>query len=138
MLLPLGADGEIERIALGNGTELTVQTTPYHRGLPHSYYDQAMESIKHLYPENDVLLGRRFGSLGEAVYSLVCYKQSKTSSNVMVTGMLVLDKMTWHFGGEVSAENFTDSLVLILEAISKLPQRSAVVHRLHRLQRGKQ
>lgn len=118
--LPVGAAGPIDKMPLGNGMELTIQESPYHRRVPHSYYDQAMESIKHLYPENDVLVARRFGTLGEAAYSLVCYKQSKGSSKVIVGGMLVVGRMSWHFSGEVPAERFNDSLILILEAISKL------------------
>lgn len=75
--LPVEVNHQVEKILIGNGTELTIQESPHHRGVPHFYYDQAMEAIKDLCPESEVLVARRFGTLGEAVYSLVCYKESK-------------------------------------------------------------
>ncbi len=126
LALPVGETGQMEKTLLRNGTELTVWESPYHRGVPHSYYDQTMESIKHLYPENNVLVARRFAALGQAVYSLVCYKQTEGASEVIVGGILAAGRMSWHFSGEVPTEGFRESLILILEAISKLPSNKAM------------
>jgi hypothetical protein len=122
--LPVEVDAQVEKMLIGDGIELTIQESPNHRGVPHFYYDQAMESIKHLYPESEVLVARRFGTLGEVVYSLVCYKEFKGSSKVIVGGMLAVGRRSWRFNGVVPVEGFTDSLVLILEAISKPPSNT--------------
>jgi len=124
--LPGVADTRIEKISLGNGLELTIQENPYNRELPYSYYDQTMESITQLYPEHEVLVGRRLGTLGKTIYSLLCYKQSNKSGTVEVGGMFVVGKASWHFSSEVPVGLFTNSLVLILEAISKSPSNTAM------------
>lgn len=119
--LPVESDDQVEKVLIGDGAELTIRESPNHRGVPHLYYDQAVESIKDLYPKSEVLVARRFGTLGEVAYSLVCYKEFKRSSKVVVGGMFAVGRRSWRFDGMVPVEGFTDSLVLILEAISKSP-----------------
>lgn len=100
--------------------ELTIQEGTYHRGAPHSYYDQATESIRQLYPGNQVLVSRRVGRLGDAMYSLVCYKERGTSEHVVVGGMVTSGRKSWLFSGETTEGQFVDTLVLVLETISRL------------------
>ena len=119
--VPAIGDARAETLVLENGVELTIQESPYNRRLPHSYYDQAMESIAQLHPGHEVVVGRRFGTLGETEYSLLGYKRSGESGTVEVGGIFVAGQASWRFDSRVPVDLFADSLVLILEAISKPP-----------------
>jgi len=110
-------------IRLGNGTVLTVKEITDHRRIPYSYYDQAMESIATLYPDYVLVLKRRFGTLGDAHYSIVCYKESPAGTRVRIGGSVAGAKKAWSFAAEVPERAFNESLVLALEVISNLPRR---------------
>lgn len=107
-------------LQLANGTVLTIREIASHRGVPFSYYDQAMESIPRLYPHYVLILTRRIGNLGGAEYSLVCYKETPTRERVRISGAVRRALRAWSFSGEVPVAAFDESLVLALEAVSNL------------------
>ncbi|MFZ0487033.1 MAG: hypothetical protein WAL83_08545 [Arenicellales bacterium] len=121
--LAVHADDTATDIRLRNGTVLTVKEITDHRGIPYSYYDQAMESIATLYPDYVLILKRRVGTLGNAQYSIVCYKESPNRTRVRIGGSVAGAKKAWSFAAEVPEQAFNESLVLALETISNLPRR---------------
>jgi hypothetical protein len=88
-LLLCYAPTQADEITLDTGATLTITATRYNRRLPHSFYDQAMASLPRLYPEHDLLAGRRFGRLGGVVYSLVCYSESPSGEKVVIEASAV-------------------------------------------------
>ncbi len=121
LLSAVTAAGQAAKINLDNGVALSIREIPSHKGLPHSSYDQAMNSIPALYPQHEILIKRRYGKLGPVIYSLVCYRDDKRSDKFIVNGAAIHGEKAWTFDVEAPAESFHDTLVLILEAISRFP-----------------
>ena len=78
--------GAERKVRLDSGAVATISDLEVHRWLPHSYFDQAMDSLRALHPDLQLLVTRRVGNLGNILYSLVCYRESRTSRDVIVFG----------------------------------------------------
>ena len=110
-------------IRLENGIDLDIKEHTAHRWLPHAYYDQALDSINSIYPENRILAKRRYGSVGNVRYSLIAYKDADESLEVKVKGVVVKQRLAWIFDTKVAEFKFNETMILILERISKLPEK---------------
>jgi len=111
-------------ITLENGAKLKVVHIQYSRVLPHSFYDQALASLPHLFPEHLILAARRSGKLGDAVYALVCYRETPTSQNVTIQAVVSHGVRAWRLE-TTSADSYSDMLIQVLEQIAKLPSNGA-------------
>ena len=78
--------GAERAVRLDSGAVATISDLEVHRWLPHSHFDQAMDSLRALHPDLQLLVTRRVGNLGNILYSLVCYRESRTSPDVIVFG----------------------------------------------------
>ena len=96
------------------------ERTHSHRGVPHFFVDQGLETIPHLYPNHVLLAKRRFSELGEVVFSLLVYKEDAPKPEIKIEGMASHRSQAWYFSALCSAENLTDGLVTTLEEIGKL------------------
>ena len=105
---------------------LSIKKFRSNRTLPHAFYDQAVSSIPKLYPEHVFFAKRRYGRLGKMQYSIVCYKETEKTSKVLVIGTAVLEKDAWSFDTHVDETTFGDKLLIVLEAIEKLPSNKAL------------
>ncbi len=54
-----------DEIKLETGATLTITEIQHSRVLPHAFYDQALSSLPHVYPEHTLLASRRVGNLGD-------------------------------------------------------------------------
>lgn len=106
-------------ITLESGSTLTISETEYNRYLPHAFYDQAVSSLARLFPEHVLLATRRTGKLGRISYSLVCFKETRSGSRVVIQGVAVLEDRAWTFDATAPSE-YGDTLLQVLEQIAKL------------------
>lgn len=120
------ASGQTHRLKVGEGVVLNVNDYGYHRFLPYSFYDQAVSSIQHLYSGHVFLAKRRDGRLGKIQYSIICYKQAVNQSRIYITGVAVLGNNAWSFETDVPESSYGDKLLVVLEAIGKLPSYKAL------------
>ncbi len=124
----LAAHGVIfgaERIVrLDSGAVVTISDLEAHRWLPYSYFDQAIDSLHALHPDLQLLAMRRVGQLGNILYSLVCYKESRGSREVVVTGAAVTKAQTWRFDVRHETNDHVELLLEVLEAVAKLPSNT--------------
>lgn len=107
-------------IKLESGSTLTLSDTEYSRFLPHVFYDQALSSLPHLFPDHDFLAGRRSGTLGEVAYALVCFKETRSSEQVRIQGTAVHRKQAWYFETVTASASYGETLMQVLEQIEKL------------------
>jgi hypothetical protein len=112
-------------IKLESGATLTINEIAYSRILPHAFYDQAISSLPHLFPSHVLLTGRRFGSLGDVAYSLVCFKETPLSERVVMQAAAVHRGRAWSLE-TVAPLSYADTLVQVLEQIGKLPSNPDV------------
>jgi hypothetical protein len=119
--------GDINNINLETGVALTVEEINSSRILPHAYYDQAISSIPGVYPGSIILAKQRFFQLGSGesrtYNSIVCYKKVGTAARVTISGIATYKTFAWRFETEVDEGRYSDTLVLVMEAISGLPAR---------------
>ena len=121
LLLFLSAAVQAGEIRLDDGGTLTVTETSYNRYLPHSFYDQAMASLPRLYPDYELLAGRRFGRVGAVTYSLVCYRESPSSDKVVIQAVAVHDERAWNIETLTDKTSYPGALLRVLERINGLP-----------------
>jgi hypothetical protein len=114
--------GEFARITLDGGIILNVSKFISNRSLPHSFYDQAMSSLPMLYPDYVIYAKRRFGRLGQMNYSLICYKQTRKATQVIISGTAVSGTDAWSFETSVPEKSFGTALLTIMEAVTKFPE----------------
>jgi hypothetical protein len=94
--------------------------TPDNRSLPHVFVDQALQSLPLLYPNDVLLLQRRYSELGGVVYSLLVYRKDAAAQDVTVEGVAVHDMRAWLFTAHCSSNTVLDGLVSTLEQIAAL------------------
>jgi hypothetical protein len=125
-LLLLGSvGGTAGEIKLQNGSTLSVTPAEYSRILPHAFYDQALASLKSLFPKHVLLAARRAGVIGEVQYALVCFKETPSSERVVIEASAVHRDHAWNLEA-IAPPAFGDTLVQVLEQIALLPStRSA-------------
>lgn len=113
-----------EAVLLENGYALQLNRIPPSRILPQAYYDQALASIPEVYPESQILVARRLGSIGRgsaARYALIGYKKLKTQDRVTIGGIVTGANSAWSFETAVVDTHFNQTLLLVIETISELP-----------------
>lgn len=121
LLLFMSAAVQADKITLEGGSTLSFTEISYNRTLPHSFYDQAMASLPRLYPEHELLAGRRLGRLGDVAYSLICYRESPSSNKVVIQAVAVHIERAWNFEAVTDTTSYPRTLLWTLERISRLP-----------------
>ncbi|TAJ80348.1 hypothetical protein EPO44_18630 [bacterium] len=116
--------GAERAVRLDSGAVATISDLEAHRWLPHSYFDQAIDSLHALHPDLQLLAVRRVGQLGNILYSLVCYKESRGSREVVVTGAAVTKAQAWRFDVRHETNAHVELLLEVLEAVAKLPSNT--------------
>ena len=117
-------ENKVRVVSLMTGVEMQIKEIQYSRILPTAYYDQALSSIPHLYPQFEIIAKRRYGYFRDdrsTSYSIVCYKESAEFPEVTIGGIVVSNRNTWRFNLSVNASQFHDAHYLVLEIISTLP-----------------
>jgi hypothetical protein len=107
-------------IQLESGATLDVTDTEYSRILPHAFYDQAIESLPHLFPSHVLLAGRRTGVLREVVYALIFYQETPSSKRVVIQAVAVHKNRAWSLNA-ILPTLYRDTLMQVIEQIGKLP-----------------
>lgn len=120
------ASDDVHKITAEEGIVLSVKKFKSNRSLPHAFYDQAVSSIPKLYPEHIYFAKRRYGHLGKMQYSIICYKETEKTSKVLIMGTAILRNDAWSFETYVQESTFGDKLLIVLEAVEKLPSNKAL------------
>lgn len=111
-----------DRLELDGGGTLVVREVEPHRGLPHTFYDQALASLPRLYPEHVLLAARRRGSVGGVAYALVCYREAPDAERVVIQASAVHKDRAWSLDAVVPPP-YGSALLQVVEEIAKLPSR---------------
>jgi hypothetical protein len=98
------------------------EAQPLSRGLPQSFYDQALASIAALYPGHELLLGRRAGMLGQMEYALVVYRETPQADSVHIEASAVnrSSARAWSVEATCRATDQAQGLVSTLETLANL------------------
>lgn len=56
---------------------------------------------------------------------MYCYTNEKDKNLVNVGGKIVLDENGWIFSVKLTNKNFSDQLIILIEAMQKLPYNAA-------------
>jgi len=118
-LLVLGAPAAAKDLVLEGGGTLTVRPTPFSRILPHAFHDQAMESLPLVFPEHVLHASRRSGQVGEVLYALVCFQETKASARVTIQAVAVHGESAWRVDGSAPG-SCSDAVLRALEEVAKL------------------
>jgi hypothetical protein len=114
------ADSHARTVQLQGGGELKIESVQFNRWMPHIYYDQATDSLPSLHPELVTFAAHRSGMVGSTLYSLICYKTSHDSVEILVTGAAVHDQQAWRIDVVSSRSSYGELLLRVVEAISKI------------------
>ncbi len=114
------ADSHVRTVQLQGGGELKIESVQFNRWMPHIYYDQATDSLPSLHPELVTLAAHRSGMVGSTLYSLICYKTSRDSVEILVTGAVVHDQQAWRIDVVSSRSSYGELLLRVVEVISKV------------------
>jgi hypothetical protein len=123
--LAFAEPGDARKIALEDGLELRIEEILDSRILPHAYYDQAISSIPGIYPESKIIAKRRLFWLGKgdsaSTNSIICYKKDSKKEKVTISGVSTSKGKAWHFETETKESLFAETLISVIEALSKIP-----------------
>jgi hypothetical protein len=123
--LAFAEPGDIRKVPLETGVELRIEEILDSRILPHAYYDQAMSSIPGVYPESKIIAKRRVFQLGKgdsaSFNSIICYKKDSKKEGVTITGVSISNGKAWQFDTEIKEPLFPDTLISVIEELSKMP-----------------
>ena len=114
------ADAHVRTVQLQGGDELKIESVQFNRWMPHIYYDQATDSLPSLHPELVTLAAHRSGMVGSTLYSLICYKTSRDSVEILVTGAAVHDQQAWRIDVVSSRSSYGELLLRVVEVISRI------------------
>jgi hypothetical protein len=124
--LPLVALANLLLVSQGRAQVIcapAIQPAAFSRVLPHTFVDQALESIPHTSPGAQVLVSRRTGRLGAIDYGLIVYRPSPTADSVLIEGVAVdvgATPQAWDFATTCSLGSWPEGLLRTLEAVSQL------------------
>ena len=114
------ADSHVRIVQLQGGGEMKIESVQFNRWMPHIYYDQATDSLPSLHPELITLATHRLGTVGSTLYSLICYKTSRDSVEILVTGAAVHDQQAWRIDAVSSRSSYGELLLRVVEVISRI------------------
>lgn len=57
---------------------------------------------------------------------MYCYTNTTDNNLVIVGGEIVIGNRAWYFDAKLSNENFSDQLIILIEAIQGLPYNKAL------------
>ncbi len=114
------ADSHVRIVQLQGGGEMKIESVQFNRWMPHIYYDQATDSLPSLHPELITLAAHRLGTVGSTLYSLICYKTSRDSVEILVTGAAVHHQRAWRIEAVSSRSSYGELLLRVVEVISRI------------------
>lgn len=117
------ADSHVQIVQLQGGGELKIESVQFNRWMPHIYYDQATDSLPSLHPELVTLAAHRLGTVGSTLYSLICYKTSRDSPEILVTGAAVHAQQAWQIDAASSRSSYGELLLQVVEVISRISSK---------------
>ncbi len=114
------ANSHVRTVQFQGGGEMKIESVQFNRWMPHIYYDQATDSLPSLHPELITLATHRLGTVGSTLYSLICYKTSRDSVEILVTGAAVHDQRAWRIEAVSSRSSYGELLLRVVEVISRI------------------
>ena len=110
---------EAFEIPLDAGVAMRVSPLPFSRWLPHAYYDQAIKSLPAIHEDITVIARRRLGYLGDIAYSLIAYRPSAESTQVILDGAVQYKDKAWRIEVTCAEDQYGDVTMQTLEVISQ-------------------
>jgi hypothetical protein len=95
------------------------ETTP-NRTLPHAFHDQAVSSIKGIYPEGEIIEAERGGKAFNSYYAFVAFKEKKGSKVVHLDCMATDYRKAYHLGITIHEKDMDRAGSALLERLSDL------------------
>lgn len=99
-----------------------VQARPAIRNLPSLFHDQALESLRTLYPRHEVIVARRTATLGQVEYALVVYREAPSADSVHIGAVAVTrsGNRAWDLDATCPVAQLPDALISTMEALTNL------------------
>lgn len=103
------------------------------RGLPHTFYDQAKESIHALFPKHTILAERRTAHIGQVDYAMLAYQETP-GDTVRIIALAVHweSRSAWNLESECSPDDWTVGFLNTMETLAALPDsqssRDGITH----------
>lgn len=91
-------------------TALQRTEIPFHRGLPHAYYDQAAASVRSLHPGHEVVVDVRIALIGDKTVSVYAYSTTAGAKTVHIEGCVVIGTAAQVFRGHTSRPLLNETL----------------------------
>lgn len=99
---------------------LQISEIPFNRTLPHSFHDQAMESVKQLYAGPEIIDHIRLGQMNDTQYALVTYREKAGSFLIHIDGVATRHQKAFRFNTFVENDDYDDALLAIIQFIRGL------------------
>jgi hypothetical protein len=114
----------------GEPPVVRVRPIAAHRGLPHVFHDQALESLKATAPNAQFVERLRAERLGGLTYALVAWKPDPTAARVEVGAVAVADRRAWHLDLTAPVGDYPAAraaLLARLQALASAPSPKAEI-----------
>jgi hypothetical protein len=99
---------------------VTVSEVPVHRTLPHSFHDQAVESVRALYPDGEILAAERLGRADAIQYALVSYTRERDSGFVNVDCVATDSRRAYRLSLVAERDRYGEAIAAVMQVMSGL------------------
>jgi hypothetical protein len=106
-----------------DGLAMRVRPIVAHRGLPHAFHDQAVESIRATAPQARFVERLRAETLGAITYAVVAWKQDARATHVNVDAAVVSGRRAWAFELSAPVAGYPAARAGLLERMQALASR---------------
>lgn len=96
---------------------------------PRLLVQQAKDSLPHIENNVQFLCERNSGFINGMSYSMLCYTSDQTDQLINILGEVRLDNRLWQYEVQLPDGNLTNSVMLIIEHISKFTYNKQLENR---------
>ena len=102
------------------GAVVTFEKKSLYRVAPSLLVLQAKQSLPHVESEVRFLCERSNGYIRGLSYSMLCYTSLDSGDHIKVLGELRFDNYLWNYHLQLSRDDLTNDLIVVIEALYKL------------------
>ena len=107
-------------LAASPAVPVRVRPVRAHRGLPHSFHDQAVHSLATLHPETVFFERTRTGRHGGVLYALVAWKTARRAAHMTVGAVAVEGTRAWALEAAAPAADHAAAREAVMAEIAAL------------------
>lgn len=97
-----------------------VRPVASHRGLPHVFHDQAVDSLKATVPQVQFVERLRTERMGNLIYALVAWKRDPRAENVEVSAAAVQGRHAWDLELSTPVDSYPAARATLMEELRVL------------------